>query len=92
MKLTRLTVMQSKKASAIEQVLNIGSGFIIATLVWYYLITPYLGIPYHMDQALIVTTIFTVISVIRGYLWRRYFNQLTMKAMEGVYELTSRSK
>ena len=82
MTLTRLTVMQSKKASAIEQVLNIGSGFIIATLVWYFFMTPYLGIEYRVDQALTVTTIFTVISMIRGYIWRRIFNWLTTRAME----------
>ncbi len=69
--------MQSKRYSLIEQVCNIGSGFLIALTVWAYIITPYLGIEYQAEQAMVITVIFTLISLVRGYLWRRTFNYIT---------------
>lgn len=68
---------QSKMASMIEQLCNIGSGFIIAIILWAYVVTPYLGIEYDMIQNLYITTLYTVVSMVRGYLWRRVGNYIT---------------
>lgn len=69
--------MQSKYQSIIEQTLNVGSGFIISVLVWEYVIKHLIhaGV-LSVDSSIWITVIFTVVSFIRGYLWRRYFNQL----------------
>lgn len=65
---------QSKTKSLVEQLLNIGSGFIVSLIVWIYVIAPIWSIDVTMSDNLNITLIFTVISVIRGYLWRRLFN------------------
>lgn len=64
--------MQSKKMSMLETICNVGSGFIIAWLVTIYLL------PF-MFQAFLgwefwVTVLYTVISLGRTYIWRRFFN------------------
>jgi len=68
---------QSRLFSFIEQLFNIGSGFIIAVFLWAYVVTPYIGIEYDVVQSLNVTLLFTVVSVVRGYLWRRAGNYIT---------------
>lgn len=64
--------MQSHWESLIEQTFNVGSGFFVALLAWEYIVGPL------YDNGTIgtvgITFIFTIISVARGYLWRRYFN------------------
>ena len=64
---------QTHRESIIEGVLNLASGFIIALLVYEYFI---LSNPAIRDDSLMVTTIFTTISLARGYIWRRIFNKL----------------
>jgi len=67
--------MQSKYQSLKEQVLNVGSGFIISATVWEFLIKPLVNEGYlSLDSTLTITCIFTVTSLIRGYTWRRVFN------------------
>ena len=69
--------MQSKYQSILEQTLNVGSGFIISVLVWEYAIKHLIHSEIlSVDSSIWITIIFTVVSFIRGYLWRRYFNQL----------------
>jgi len=63
---------QTKTVSAIEAFINIGSGFIIALVVWQSLAALY-DIPMPLSRNLEITTIFTVISVTRSYIWRRLF-------------------
>ena len=66
--------MQTKMSSFIEQVLNVGSGFILSLIVWSFIVTPIWDIKVNMLDNVTITGLFTVISVLRGYLWRRYFN------------------
>lgn len=56
--------------------LNTASGFVLAVLIqllvnWWY------GLPLSLGQSLGITLVFTVASVVRSYLWRRYFNRRT---------------
>jgi hypothetical protein len=64
---------QNKKHSLIESVTQtiIGLGTSIAIQVVLY---PILGIPVSFKQNLIITAVFFIVSIIRGYLVRRIFN------------------
>lgn len=77
--------MQSKKHSFIESCLNVFSGMVIAFGVsqLFYIfqtqIKQYIwsGFEWHISTGsnMLVTTVLTVISISRGYAWRRYFNR-----------------
>lgn len=71
--------MQSKLSSIIEQLLNVGSGFIISLLVWIYIIIPIWNFDVNFSDNILITVTFTGISIIRGYVWRRLFNKITIK-------------
>ena len=64
---------QTKLVSLIEVFLNIGSGFILSLFVWQILAGFY-GIPMPLSRNVEITTIFTVVSITRSYIWRRFFN------------------
>lgn len=70
---------QSHLASLVEQILNVSSGFLIALLVWIFLIVPVFDIEVTMLDNLTITAIFTITSIIRGYCVRRLFNWLTVR-------------
>ena len=67
---------QTKLTSLTESCLNVGSGFIISYLLMVFVIGPVYGLNLDASDNLGITVIFTVISVARGYLWRRYFANL----------------
>lgn len=64
---------QTKLVSLIEQLLNVGSGFLLSLVVWQ-VTGPWFGYEVTLAANLGITSIFTVVSVIRGYVWRRFFN------------------
>ncbi len=78
--------MQTKRHSIIESCTNVASGMLIAFVIsqlahWFEpQIKQYLfsGFEWHISVGsnLIMTTVLTVVSVFRGYAWRRYFNKL----------------
>lgn len=83
---------QSKISSVIESTANMLTGMIIAfalsqmahtyeTQIQYYIWTDF-----HWQLSagsnMIMTTILTAVSVIRGYLWRRYFNKRLVKTFD----------
>jgi membrane protein implicated in regulation of membrane protease activity len=70
---------QSKTHSIIEQVLNVGSGWLLSLLVWTFLIAPIYELDTTFMQNMEITIIFTMISIVRGYIWRRFFNRITEK-------------
>lgn len=77
---------QSKRQSIIEATVNVFSGMIIAFAVsqlahvYQNEIRQYIwsGFEWQLSVAsnLFMTTVLTVISVIRGYIWRRIFNRI----------------
>mgnify|MGYP001345057361 CR=1 len=73
--------MQSKRESLMEIGLNVGSGFLVA---WILTITvlPLFGLHTTINESFQITLIFTFASIIRGYLWRRYFNNITARRIE----------
>jgi TRAP-type C4-dicarboxylate transport system permease small subunit len=72
---------QTKKRSLFEVCCNTFSGMFVAYLCWEYIVIPWTQM-YSIDlndmawyMVWIVNGVFTVVSVIRGYLWRRCFNR-----------------
>lgn len=71
--------MQSKTHSLIEQLVNVGSGFLISMFVWAFIVVPIWDLDTTFVDNLGIVIVFTVISVVRGYVWRRVFNWYTIK-------------
>ena len=65
--------MQTKKHSLIEACSNTAIGFVIS-YASTFIIFPIVGIASSSTKNLVITLFFTVISIIRGYLVRRFFN------------------
>lgn len=66
--------MQSKKRSLTESFANIAVGVGVA-IGSQYLIFPMFGIEITFGEHLYITAFFTVISLVRSYLLRRWFNR-----------------
>lgn len=66
---------QTKLQSAYEQVMNQMIGNVLAWSMNYFLL-PLFGMPQSMGRATLITIIFSVVSFIRGYMIRRFFNWL----------------
>ena len=67
-------LMQSKKYSIIESVANTLIGLVTSFII-QIIIYPLLGIPVSIGQNIIITFVFLIVSIIRGYLIRRLFNK-----------------
>ena len=70
--------MQTKKQSFIESCTNTAIGFVIS-LAATFAIFPIVGIESSAGKNVAVTIFFTVISILRGYLIRRFFNSKSVK-------------
>jgi hypothetical protein len=77
--------MQTRRQSLIEAIVNIISGMVISFSISFLftILSPYIalylysGFSFHTSIAgnIIVTITLTVVSIIRSYFWRRYFNK-----------------
>lgn len=65
---------QKKSHSLIESCMNTAVGFGVSLVVWMLVIVPVYDIPVTMMENLEITGIFTVVSIIRGYVIRRAGN------------------
>lgn len=73
--------MQSRKHSAIEQCLNVASGFVIALAYWHFMVTWQVeGEELTFLLNLSITAQFTVVSFVRGYFWRRAGNWYLLRS------------
>jgi hypothetical protein len=68
---------QHKMDSLMEAVTNTSVGFFISLITWYFVASA-MDIPVTWTQNLIITGIFTVVSVARGYILRRIFDGRTI--------------
>ena len=66
--------MQSKLESLTEAIINTFIGFVIA-FISQLVFFPIVGIEANLAQNLILTVLFTSVSIIRTYIIRRYFNK-----------------
>ena len=67
--------MQSKMLSLAEAAFNTASGFVISVLA-SFVIFPAFGAHIPVSSNIKIVTAFTIISVIRSYVWRRLFNRI----------------
>ena len=67
--------MQSKWQSLLETLVSVVTGLIISLIIQTLIMKYYLKIEVSHTDNLIITIIFTVASVIRGYVIRRIFNR-----------------
>lgn len=65
---------QTKLGSLIEASMSTASGFIVALVLWQ-LVGTFMGYKVTLHDNLIITSIFTVASIARSYVWRRLFNR-----------------
>jgi len=65
--------MQTKLQSFIEAVTNVIIGYVVAVLSQIF-IFPLFGIYVSLSDNLLIGLYFTIISLFRSYLLRRYFN------------------
>ena len=70
--------MQTKKQSLIESITNVLIGYIVA-VISNAAILPLFGVNLAFSDSMLIGVWFTVISLIRGYCVRRYFNKRGMK-------------
>lgn len=75
--------MQSRKGSLIESCINVVIGYGISFTA-NALVLPLFGFNISISQNLAIGAIFTVISIVRSYIIRRYFNKLILKAAYGI--------
>ena len=78
--------MQTKLESVIETILNVLSGLLLSIFVVQPIIFPWFNIHTTVTENTIIAVIFTVVSILRGYLWRRYFNKRTMRRLKDLYD------
>jgi len=67
---------QTKLESLIEINLNVFTGFIVSYFFWLLVVIPLIDSGnLDIHDNFIITSMFTIIAVIRGYIWRRFFNK-----------------
>jgi uncharacterized protein YacL len=66
---------QKKIDSAIESIINVVIGLITSFLIQLVLY-PLMNIPVTFSQNIIITFVFFIVSFVRGYLIRRFFNNI----------------
>jgi len=65
---------QTRLMSLAETIVGVVCGFLVAMTLWRVIVTPYLDIPVSYEKNFMVTTLFTVVSIVRTYTVRRIFN------------------
>lgn len=71
--------MQSVKHSWIEVVCNIGTGFVISAFLQHYVVNPLWDLQMTPGDSVGITVFFTVVSVLRSFVFRRLFNKIGHK-------------
>ena len=66
---------QSRKHSLLEALLNTASGFLISYFV-AELTFAYFNFHSTHQDTFIITCVFTLVSIVRSYIWRRIFNYI----------------
>lgn len=64
---------QTRLESLVEVLINVAIGWVIA-LITQLLVFPLFGINITVVEQLGISVIFTIVSIVRGYVIRRWFN------------------
>ena len=77
-----LSEKQSKLESMLETFVNIFVGFWISFAYWKYVVLPMIQTgQIAVDDTIYITSAFTVLAIVRQYLWRRFFANDLHKAI-----------
>lgn len=78
--------MQTRKASMGETILSVGTGFFIALLLNLYMLPLFASDISNqvLSTAILIGVIYTTVSMVRSYIFRRVFNRLTEKYFKSV--------
>lgn len=68
-------MLQTKRQSLIETLTNVAIGYLVS-LIANLIVLPLFNYNISLTDGIYISIIFTVISIIRGYLVRRYFNRM----------------
>ncbi len=71
---------QSRRMSMIETLAGVAIGFAVSVAL-SYVVYPLFGHAFTLGQNIAITVIFTVASIVRGYLVRRVFNRLAGRVL-----------
>ena len=76
-----MEIVQSKKGSAVETILNVGSGYFIAFGLNLCFLPLFIDGIQEQDimTAIIIGIVYTGISMARSFIFRRWFNKITGK-------------
>jgi len=78
---------QSRFVSFLEVSMNVASGFLLAMFIWQFIVpTFYPHLTPSLSENVAMTTVFTVASVARGYLWRRAFANGFYETMRSLFK------
>ena len=81
-------MQQTRVESAIERACDIGTGFFLSWCLYEFYIRNHPEL-----SSLEVVSYFTIISLVRGYYWRRFFNKGLHKIVhENLSKIFKRSK
>jgi hypothetical protein len=65
---------QRRVHSLAEVCLSVASGFVVSAIAWELIVKPVWRIETTVSENLQITAFFTLLSIARGYLWRRAGN------------------
>ena len=66
-------MLQTKRQSLIETLTNVAIGYLISFIA-NMLVLPLFGYNINFTDGVLISIIFTIISIVRGYMVRRWFN------------------
>jgi len=66
---------QTTTQSAIETTINIGSGMVVAWCLTYFVLPMVWGFETSRGDALGITALYTAVSWVRSFAWRRVFSR-----------------
>jgi hypothetical protein len=66
--------LQTRRDSLIESLVNVGVGYVVA-VISQIIIFPIVGVNATFSQNITIGIYFTIISLLRSYCIRRFFNQ-----------------
>lgn len=81
---------QPRLISLVESLCNVGTGFLLSMILWQFVVAPAFGYAVTIQTNFAITSIFTLASIARSYLWRRFFANGLHSAL--VRAVTGRTK
>ena len=83
--------LQSKKESFLETFLSVGTGFFIALLLNLFLLPLFIDDITNQvfSTAVIIGIIYTTVSMVRSYVFRRAFERVSEKYKRGIFNKQS---